>query len=187
MAVKRKKILELYDYGDGLSIRRISELLGSSRNTVRRVIDRAGELGITKEVLATESAAGIDALFRDAGGSDDGRFAPIDYAYVAKELDERGVNRKLLWKEYCQESAQLGQTPYQYSQFYELFRQWSGKSNVTVRLVHKPGYACQVDWALSIKTDNDQSTSTTPAALWPTLLVTCLDMVQSPYRLQNRS
>lgn len=146
MAVKRKKILELYDYGDGLSIRKISELLGSSRNTVRRVIDKAGELGITKEVLATESAAGIDALFRDAGGSDDGRFAPIDYAYVAKELDRRGVNRKLLWKEYCQESAQLGQTPYQYSQFCELFRQWSGKSNVTVRLVHKPGYACQVDW-----------------------------------------
>ena len=145
MAVKRKKILELYDYGDGLSIRKISELLGSSRNTVRKVIDKAGELGITKEVLATESAAGID---------DDGRFAPIDYAYVAKEPDRRGMNRKLLWKEYCQESAQLGQTPYQYSQFCELFRQWSGKSNVTVRLVHKPGYACQVDWSLSIKTDN---------------------------------
>ena len=83
MAVKRKKILEPYDYGDGLSIRRISEL----------------------------------------------------------------------------------------------FRQWSGKSNVTVRLVHKPGYACQVDWVLSIKTDKTQSTSTSLAALWPTLLVTCLDTV----------
>ena len=47
MAVNRKKILELHDFGDGLSIRQVSEATGNSRNTVRSVVRGAEELGIT--------------------------------------------------------------------------------------------------------------------------------------------
>ena len=51
MSVKKKKILELYDFGEGLSIRQIGKVTGNSRNTIAKVIERAGAIKLTKEVL----------------------------------------------------------------------------------------------------------------------------------------
>lgn len=145
MAVNRRRILELYDYGEGLSIRQISDLLGNSRNTIRKVIQQAGDLGITKELLKTEGGSKIDALFAQAGRADSD-YEPLDYGYLSKELDSSGVNLKLLWTEYCQECASRKATPYQYSRFCALYKEWAKKANVTRRIIHKPSYACQVDW-----------------------------------------
>ena len=147
MAVNRKKILELHDFGDGLSIRQVSEATGNSRNTVRSVVRGAEELGITREVLAAETPAGIEAMYAEAKREQaEAVYEEPDFEYMVKELGRPGVNRKLLWHEYSQECAAKGATPYQYSRFCELFKEWAKKLDVTVRIVHKPGYACQVDW-----------------------------------------
>ena len=145
MAVNRRRILELYDYGEGLSIRQISEPLGTSRNTIRKVIQQAGDLGITKEALKAGDGSAIDALFAQAGRADSD-YEPLDYGYLSRELDSPGVNLKLLRTEYCQECASRKAMPYQYSRFCGLYKEWARKANVTRRILHKPSYACQVDW-----------------------------------------
>ena len=87
MAVNRKKILELHDFGDGLSIRQVSEATGNTRNTVRSVVRGAEELGITREVLAAETPAGIEAMYAEAKREQaEAVYEEPDFEYMVKEL-----------------------------------------------------------------------------------------------------
>jgi transposase len=59
------------------------------------------------------------------------------------ELRKKGVTLRLLWLEYLEEHPQ----GYGYSQFCQLYRDWSGKIQATMRLNHKAGEKLFVDYA----------------------------------------
>lgn len=145
MSVNRKKILELYDFGEGLGIRMISEVLRNSRNTIRKVIKASEEVGLTREALLSMSNLEVDELLQDT--VDETSYSIPDYEYISKELEAcADVNLKLLWSEYCADCLRDDSTPYQYSKFCEFYAKWAKKSNVTRRIIHKAGYAAQCDW-----------------------------------------
>ena len=46
------------------------------------------------------------------------------FAYIHKELSEKGVTLTLLWQEYCETCRTNGQQPYMNTQFYDKYRRW---------------------------------------------------------------
>jgi transposase len=66
-----------------------------------------------------------------------------DWSTVHAELRRKGVTLKLLWLEYRQAHAD----GYGYSQFCELYARWSGHLKPSLRLTHKAGEKCFVDYA----------------------------------------
>lgn len=149
MKVDKRKILELYDDGTGLSIRAIRDALGYSRNTISKVINQALDAGIDAKKLAKLDCGELNQLLgRPAKPSD---YETPDFKYYRDQMDTYpDVNLKLCWHEYHRACAKKGSLPYMYSRFCDLYRAWAKKSGVTKRIVHKPGYCMQVDYAGSI-------------------------------------
>jgi transposase len=146
MKIDRMKILELYDKGRGLSISGISKVCGHSRNTVTKIIRAAKEADLTNEKLAKMDSSQIDQLLTKPAKPSD--YEMPDFEMIQKEIDTySGVSLKLTWYEYHRSCKEKNTTPYRYSRFCELFKEWSKKNNVTRRIIHRPGYAMQVDYA----------------------------------------
>ena len=111
---KYREILRLKSLG--FSERNIANSCGVSRNTVAKVTKRAAELhiswpldfGMTDSVLE-------DIMFPKTKSATNKRMP--DFDYIRKELLRNGVNKKLLWVEYCEESRMNGDEPLMYSQF----------------------------------------------------------------------
>ena len=66
-----------------------------------------------------------------------------DWAGVHTELRKKSVTLRLLWVEY-RETHPDG---YAYSRFCELYSRWTGQLNPSMRLTHKAGEKCFVDYA----------------------------------------
>jgi transposase len=66
-----------------------------------------------------------------------------DWSRVHAELRRKGVTKRLLWLEY-REAHPDG---YGYSRFCALYAVWAGHLHPTMRLVHKAGERCFVDYA----------------------------------------
>ena len=95
---KYREILRLKSLG--FSDRNIARSCSVSRNTVRRVIDRADELSISWPLdLGMTDGALEELLFPSEKSATDRRLP--DYNYIRKELLRNGVTKKLLWIEYC--------------------------------------------------------------------------------------
>jgi transposase len=77
-----------------------------------------------------------------------------DWARVHLELRRKGVTLRLLWEEY-----QAGRPEaYRYSRFCELYGQWRGRLDVTMRQEHKAGEKLFVDYAGPTVTVVDRAT-----------------------------
>jgi transposase len=146
MPVRKKRILELYDFGDGMSIRQIREVTGNSRNTITKVIAQSEKAGITKVALGEMDERQLAELL--APTKPTSSYAQPDWEYIFKEMDKNPhISLKLAWSEYVDDCIAGGTRPYQYAQFSVIFKKWAKKSGVTRRIEHKPGYAMQTDWA----------------------------------------
>jgi len=66
-----------------------------------------------------------------------------DWQHIHLELRKKGVTLRLLWMEYLEQHPQ----GYGYSQFCQLYRDWSRKIQPTMRLNHKAGEKMFVDYA----------------------------------------
>ena len=113
---KYREILRLKSLG--FSDRNIARSCYVSRNTVRRVIDRADELNISWPLDFGMTDGALEELLFPSDKSATDRRLP-DYSYIRKELLRNGVTKKLLWIEYCEECRQAGDEPLMYSQFCE--------------------------------------------------------------------
>ena len=113
---KYREILRLKSLG--FSERNIARSCSVSRNTVRRVIDRADELSISWPLDFGMTDGTLEELLFPSEKSATDRRLP-DYSYIRKELLRNGVTKKLLWIEYCEECRQAGEVPLMYSQFCE--------------------------------------------------------------------
>ena len=82
----------------GFSDRNIARSCNVSRNTVRRVIDRADELSISWPLDFGMTDGALEELLFPSEKSATDRRLP-NYNYIRKELLRNGVTKKLLWIE----------------------------------------------------------------------------------------
>jgi transposase len=138
---KIKEILRLKSLG--FSSRKIALSVKISRSTVAEYIERAQKANIIwplPEDLADEKLK--ELLFGDEEEKPRLRTEP-DYAYMHKELKRKGVTLSLLWKEYLS----FNPDGYRYSQYCQLYRDWQGAIDPSMRLDHKAGEKCFIDYA----------------------------------------
>jgi len=127
----------------GLSPRQVAASLPVSRATVRRYLDRARRAGVSWPLPAgMDDAALNEALFPALPPQTTPRPDP-DFDWVHRELRRKGVTLQLLWVEYKDEHPD----GYQYSQFCLRYRSWAARLDVVLRVDHRAGEKCFVDYA----------------------------------------
>lgn len=132
------------------SLRQISNLVGSSRNTVTRAVKLAQSRKLTYQELSTWEAQDIDAFFekkKEVGSKRHPEYAMPDYEHLAKELARPGVTMQLLWEEYADACVKNHMIYYQITQFKKYFNAYLEKHAFSHVLTHRAGEVVQVDWA----------------------------------------
>jgi len=103
-----------------LSHERIALALGLSKGVVSKYVARAEAAGLDWPALSALEETQVAARLCAPAPVVRGDRAPIDLAWVHRELRRKGVTRHLLWQEYREANAD--QTTYQYTQFWALSR-----------------------------------------------------------------
>lgn len=127
----------------GLSIRAIARACSIGRETVREYLCRAAEAGLSWPLPDELSDETIEEKLFPSVLTVYGQRRGPDWASIHLELRKKGVTRRLLWEEYKEEETDY----YRYSQFCELYRQWTKKLFPPMRLEHKAGEKLFVDYA----------------------------------------
>lgn len=120
----------------GLSQRKIAEILGISRNTVKRVNDIL-DGDVTIERIPDR---------RETKERDNDYYLP-DFSVLAKELVKPGVTMKLLHEEYVTSCHMTHKKAYKITQFKKYFNDHLGKTQFTDIIRHKAAERIEVDWA----------------------------------------
>ena len=139
---KYREILRLHC--QGISNRSIAESLECSRNTVRKVLERAGEEGIAFPLPETMTDRLLEQRLFGRRVATQNRKMP-DWEYVHQEMARTGVTLSLLCNEYCETCRMEGCHPLMYTQFCYHYQQFAAKHKATLHLEHKPGDRMEVD------------------------------------------
>ena len=141
---KLKEVLRLR-YLAGLSRRKVAECTGVGKTAVSKHIGQADALGLTWDQIEPMSEEKLESLLYPESST------PIkvgpqepEWDKVAKELRRKGVTKRLLWEEYCQEH---GSKAYSYSRFCELYADWKGGIEPVMRFEHVAGEKCFIDYS----------------------------------------
>jgi len=122
----------------------VARSCGISGSTVTDYLARATQAGLSWPLPEGIGEEELDRrLYPDSHRPQVvGRPLP-DWNQVLHDLGTKGVTLQLLWQEY------RGNEPegYGYSQFCELYRRWSVKLNPVLRMNHKAGEKCYVDYS----------------------------------------
>ena len=140
---KIKEVLRL-KWEKGLSIRQIADSCVISKSTIKDYLDRAQISGLTWPLPDDLDDAAVEhLLFSPASHTDASKrqMPPMDYLH--RELKKKRVTLQLLWYEY----KKTNPDGYQYSQFCERYRQWTGKLDVCLRQSYRAGEKLFVDYA----------------------------------------
>ncbi len=141
---KYREILRLKSLG--FSERNIAQSCGVSRNTVARVTAKANEMNISWPLDFDMTDSALEELLFSKDKSATNKRMP-DFDYIRKELLRNGVNKKLLWVEYCEECRLNNEDPLMYSQFCYYIQKDEEKRRATMHIPRKPGEQIEVDWA----------------------------------------
>ncbi len=146
--VNVKEVLRLKE--GGATYREIALILKCSQTTVSKTVKAAKEKCVTSSELAgTDDETACQLLFGPR--KRESEYYLPNWVQVEKKLKTNGVNLALVWDEYTRECEQARLKGYQYSQFANLFSTWKKKHGsptvLTKRIVHKPAYLLEVDWA----------------------------------------
>ncbi|MEI3615003.1 IS21 family transposase [Pseudogracilibacillus sp. SO30301A] len=142
--VKYRRILE--HYFNGMKQRTIEVAVGSSRHTIRDIVNKAKERGLTELTEEMSDHWLEDFLFPEKRPQAKGYFQE-DWDYVHKELGKPHMTLSLLHREYSQRAKEQQAIPYAYRTYCEHYQSYAGKYKVTMPLKHKPGESIEVDWA----------------------------------------
>jgi len=116
-----------------------------SRNTVAKVLERAGELCITWPLPEGTTDGVLDKQLFLKTPSENRKMPDLEY--IHKELVKQGVTLKLLWTEYCEECRREKELPLMYSQFCYHYQKFAQKKRASMHVPRKPGEQTEVDWA----------------------------------------
>lgn len=140
---KIKEVLRLY-YDLKLSKRQVSRSCNIAPSTVREHLRRAEAAGLKWPLPNEVDDAQLSVLlFPEKTTSAVARLPLPSMEYLHQELRIKGVTRQLLWLEYKEQYPD----GYEYSQFCEIFRNWSKHLDVTLRQEYKAGEKMFVDFA----------------------------------------
>lgn len=146
---KIREVLRL-KHEQGFSQRRITAATGLSKGSVVTYLRRAADAGIDWLVAKDMTETEIESrLFKHPERRLPVQRAPIDFAWVHRELRHVGVTLQLLCAEYQQGVVQAndGRYPYQYSQFCDLYHEWKSKLDVPMRQTHIAGEKAFIDYS----------------------------------------
>jgi len=136
---KSRKILKLLLEKD-LGAREAARSCGVSHSTVLDYSRRAEKADLSWAMVDSMDSANLEAkLFPAAPGA--GRPTP-DWSVIHEELQKKGVTLQLLWDEHKAVSPE----GYQYSRFCELYGQWRGRLDLSLRQHHRAGEKLFVDY-----------------------------------------
>lgn len=143
--VKYREILRLH--AQGVAQRGIASSCEHSRNTIRKVVNKAEEKGLSWPFETNLTDSDIEnLLFPEKHQSSDFRRKP-DCEYIHKELAKSGVTLSLLWDEYSLNCRENNEIPYSYRQYCRFYHNYAVKTKATMRIKRKPGELLEVDWA----------------------------------------
>lgn len=138
---KIREVLRLV--ASGLSHRQVSRCSGMGKTTVRDCLARA-----RRSELSWPQAQGLSdeelesRLYPIAPMVPTSQRPVVDWAQVHQELKHKGVTLSLLWQEYGEREPR----GYRYSRYCQLYRQWRGQADLTMRQVHRAGEKLFIDY-----------------------------------------
>ena len=127
-----------------LSHRTIARSCGIGAATVTEYLQKAREAGLTWPLPDGLGDAQLERLlYPDSYRPHRVERPSPHWASVHAELRKKGVTLRLLWLEY----REVHPDGYGYSQFCQLYSDWTGHLKPSLRLTHKAGEKCFVDYA----------------------------------------
>ena len=140
---KIKEVLRLH-IEHQQSARQIAKSCDIARSTVKEYLHRAEQAKVTWPLPPEMDEATLEnQLFPPTPliSSEKRQMPPMEYLH--RERKRKGVTLQLLWHEYKEANPQ----GYQYSQFCEIYRQWTQKLDVCLRQEYRAGEKLFVDYA----------------------------------------
>jgi transposase len=141
---KYRDILRLNS--QGISSRNIAESLKCSRNTIRKILERATAGNIAWPLPDNVSDQQLEQMLFSKQTKTQKRKMP-DFDYIHQEMARNGVTLSLLWSEYCESCRMEGSRPLMYSQYCYHYQEYATKNKAALHIHHKPGDRMEADWA----------------------------------------
>jgi transposase len=133
-----------------LSQRQIAMTVGLGKSSVADYLVRAERAGLEWTAIQALSETELEQrLFQQLGRHEPASRAPIDLAWVRREMRRSGVTLQLLWSEYAEAASTRAPSvlPYQYSQFCEAYAQYRRTLKPVMRQEHRAGEKLFVDYS----------------------------------------
>ncbi len=137
---KIKNVLKLNS--EGVGNREIAKRLNISPGSVSNYLSRAKAAGLVLPLSDEWTEEKIYSLLFPVENKNTTHPLP-DFGKVHKELKRKGVTLMLLWFEYQSQNP----NGYSYSRLCELYQAFIGKRNPSMRLIHRAGEKCFVDYS----------------------------------------
>src|SRR4051812_44684223 len=151
---KIREILRL-SWDCGLSQRQVAGCCGAGKTTVVDCLARARRTGLDWRAARELSDAELEGrLYPPAEVMPASERPLVAWAEVHTELKRKGVTLSLLWEEYRQKQPR----GYGYSRYCELYGQWRGRSDLSMRQLHRAGEKLLVDYSGSTVSVSEAST-----------------------------
>lgn len=137
-----KRILKIAEEEPNFSERKMGEIIGCSKNTIKAIKTIADRINVTYETIKDMDEEEIHNLFYPNNNPYQNVPEP-DVEYCIKELKKKHVTVLLLWKEYIEQYP----NGLRYTQFKERIRIASSASTITAHFERKPGERMEIDWS----------------------------------------
>lgn len=144
-----KEVLRLR-YQAKLAQRQIAFAVGLGKSSVADYLGRAKRAALDWAAIEAMSEQELEQkLFQQLGRNEPASRAPVDLAWVRREMYRNGVTLQLLWSEYAEAATARDATilPYQYSQFCDAYAQYRRTLKPTMRQEHRAGERLFVDFS----------------------------------------
>ncbi len=163
---KTREILRLL-WHLGFGVRKTARACQTSHATVVEYRNRAEDAGLDWAQVEAMDEVSLEQELFPAVASPAARPLP-DWSEIHLERKKPGVTLQLLWDEY---KAAYPEDGYQYSRFCELYGEWRGRLDLSMRQEHKAGEKLFVDYCGQTVPITDPSTGEThPAQIFVAVL-----------------
>lgn len=142
--IMRDKAVEILRLSElGFSKSKISWSVKVHRETVRNYVSRAKASGVASADLEGMAEEKYRQIFCTSLTGRKRKKTELNYEYLSTEIKRRSVTLCLLWEEYLSENSD----GCAYSTFCDRYLRWAKKQNVSMRISHKAGEKCFVDYS----------------------------------------
>lgn len=137
-----KRILKLAEDEPNLSGRKMGDIVGCSKNTIKAILAISKRIGVTYQSIKDLNEKEIHRLFYPNNNPYQDVPEP-DVEYCIKELKKKHVTAKLLHEEYLVKHP----NGLRYTQFKQRILMAESTSSITAHFERKPGERMEIDWS----------------------------------------